>query len=179
MPPSKKNLDESVDILRDTLRNETYKRVTNGGELSQSKRKERSFYGNDIHEPRKDGTVYMRHDDKDTPVYRSKLRTIDRQAVRTGKESATEDIAELQRQLENANKQLEDFSTEQAKRTAEDEELDCRLRELKRRVKRVKDDIDYISQGPRSFSKAEKRRKLERGLLNLLHEDLPENTEED
>jgi hypothetical protein len=32
----------------------------------------------------------------------------------------------------------------------------------------------YVSQGPRSFSKDEERRKLERELLNLLHEDLPE-----
>jgi hypothetical protein len=87
VPPSEKNLDESVDILRDILKNETYNRATNGGELSQSKRKDRSLYGNDTQDPRKDGTVYKHPMTKTSPVYRSKSRTIDRQAVRTGKES--------------------------------------------------------------------------------------------
>ncbi len=106
--------------------------------------KDRSLYGSDVHDPCKDGAVYQRHDDEDVPVYRSRLRTIDRQVVRIGKETTIEEIAELKRQLENANKQSRDFSAEQATRTAEDDELDRRLHELKRRAKRVQDDIDYV-----------------------------------
>ena len=113
------------------IRNETYNRANNGGELSQSERKDRSLYGNDFHDLCKYGTTHQHHDD------RSKLRTIDRQVVCIWKETIIEDIAELQRQLENTNKRLRGFSDEQAMCTAQDDKLDRRLHELKRRVKRV------------------------------------------
>ena len=63
--------------------------------------------------------------------------------------------------------------TEQLTRADEDEGLDGSLNALKLRIKRIQEDIDYTSRGPRSFSKDEERRKLERELLFLLHEVAP------
>ena len=61
-----------------------------------------------------------------------------------------------------------------ASRAAEDEALDRELDDLKYRVKRVQEDLDYVSRGPRTSKKDEEKRKLERALLQLLHERVPE-----
>ncbi|KAF8749948.1 Pleckstrin homology domain, partial [Rhizoctonia solani] len=53
-------------------------------------------------------------------------------------------------------------------------DLDQEMDELKSEIRRVQDDLDYVSRGPRSVSKDEERRKLERKLLALMHERIPE-----
>jgi actin cytoskeleton-regulatory complex protein PAN1 len=174
VPPSASSLGESVDILRDLLKNDNYARNTNN-ETPQAKGKVRSFYGNNgTQEARRDGASYIHDDNEDVPVHKSSSRYVDRKAVRAGTESPSSDLAEMQRQLENAAKRIDKVTAEQAARSAEDEELEREMEELRRRVKRVQDDLDYVSRGPRSFEKDEDRRKLERELLNLLHERLPE-----
>ena len=77
-------LDESVDILRDMflcdmIENGEYNHATNcnRGDHSQSKHKERTLYGNDTHEPRKDETDSQHNAGGDIPVYHSQLRTVD------------------------------------------------------------------------------------------------------
>lgn len=173
VPPSANSLGESVDILRDLLKNDNYSRNT--AESPQTKGKVRSFYGNNgPQDSRKDGANYKHDDDEDVPVHRSSSRYVDRKAVRAGTESPSADLAEMQRQLENAAKRIDKVTAEQAARSMEDEDLEREMDELRRRVKRVQDDLDYVSRGPRSFEKDEDRRKLERELLNLLHERLPE-----
>ncbi|KAG8868591.1 hypothetical protein FRC20_003109 [Serendipita sp. 405] len=173
VPASAKSLDESVDMLRDLLKRDTYDRNTS--ESTQPRGKVRTFYGsNGTQDARKDGAAYKHDDEEDVPVHRSSARYVDRRAVRTGAESPTSDLAEMQRQLENAAKRIDRVTTEQAARTAEDDALDRELEDLRRRVKRVQDDLDYVSGGPRSFAKDEDRRRLERELLSLLHEKLPE-----
>lgn len=173
VPPSAKSLDESVDMLRSLLKNDTYNRNTS--ENVQGMGKQRTFYGNNgTQDARKDGTNYKHQDDDDEPAYRPRDRHVDRRAVSTGKESPAQDLAEMQRQLENAAKRIDKVSAEQAARSAEDEALDRELDDLRRRVKRVQDDLDYATRGPRSFEKDEDRRRLERELLTLLHERLPE-----
>ncbi|KAG8833257.1 hypothetical protein FRC17_011032 [Serendipita sp. 399] len=173
VPASAKSLDESVEMLRDLLKRDTYDRTTS--ESTQPRGKVRTFYGsNGTQDARKDGAAYKHDDEEDVNVYRSRDRHIDRRAVRTGTESPSSDLAEMQRQLETAAKRIDRVTTEQAARSAEDDELDRELEELRRRVKRVQDDLDYVSSGPRSFAKDEDRRRLERELLGLLHEKLPE-----
>ncbi|KAJ3005240.1 hypothetical protein NUW54_g4429 [Trametes sanguinea] len=46
--------------------------------------------------------------------------------------------------------------------------------DLKYRVKRVQEDLEYVSRGPRTVARDEERRKLERELLELMHEKLPD-----
>jgi len=80
----------------------------------------------------------------------------------------------MKRQLENTAKMLDRASEADASRTAEDEALDREMSDLKYRVKRVQEDLEYVSRGPRTSSKDEERRKLERELLKLMHERVPE-----
>jgi hypothetical protein len=46
--------------------------------------------------------------------------------------------------------------------------------DLRYRIKRSQDDLDYVSRGPRTLAKDDERRKLERELLHLTHEKLPD-----
>ena len=89
--------------------------------------------------------------------------------MRTGKESAIEEITDLQQQLEKPKRQSGDFSAEQAKRKADDDP-DHGLHELERCIEHILDDIDRVSQGPWSFEKDEEHRKLKLELFELLHE---------
>ncbi|KIM28843.1 hypothetical protein M408DRAFT_8613 [Serendipita vermifera MAFF 305830] len=173
VPPSANSLAESVDMLRDLLKNDNYGRNT--AESPQTRGKVRTFdRSNGMQDARKDGANYKHDDEEEVPVYRSSSRYVDRKAVRAGTESPSADLAEMQRQLENAAKRIDKVTAEQAARSQEDEDLEQEMEEVRRRVKRVQDDLEYVSRGPRSFEKDEDRRKLERELLSLLHERLPE-----
>ena len=177
VPPSSRDLDSSVNLIKDLLKNDT-SRPSSTGPDTLSKSKVRSF--NDSSAPgaggRKDGTVYKYSDEDSNSggYYQSRSRHIDRRNVRVGNESPSQDLDSLRRQLEGAAQVLDRSAEESANRTREDEELDREMDDLRYRVKRIKDDLDYVSRGPKSVSKDEERRKLERDLMHLLHERIPE-----
>ncbi|KAL5533504.1 hypothetical protein ACEPAF_5280 [Sanghuangporus sanghuang] len=177
VPPSARDLDASVDFLKKVLENDTSRpSSTDTGEVV-SRSKVRSF--NDTSAPgaggRKDGTVYKHSDDVDTgSYYQSRSRHIDRRNVRAGKESPGEDLESMRRTLENTQKMLEKSTEENLNRTREDEELEREMDDLRYRVKRIQEDLEYVSRGPRSIAKDEERRRLERDLLHLMHERIPE-----
>ncbi len=180
VPPSHRALDTSVNFLKDILKNDTRARSPAGFDSGPiSKLKERSF--NSTSAPgaggRQDATVYKYTDD--TPAggfYQPRSRHVDRSAIRTTSESnsPSSDLSDMKRQLENTAKMLDRTNEENAAKTAEDEELDRELSDLRYRARRVQEDLDYASKGPRTSGKEEEKRRLERELLSLLHDRLPE-----
>ncbi|KDQ59802.1 hypothetical protein JAAARDRAFT_56764 [Jaapia argillacea MUCL 33604] len=177
VPPSHRDLDSSVNFLKDVLKNET-SRARSPGALDApiSRLKERSFQGGASAGAggRQDATVY-RHQDTDVGgVYQPRSRHLDRSTVRVGNESPADDLTDLKRQLDNTAKMLDQATEDDASRSAEDEALEREMSDLRYRVKRVREDLDYVSRGPRTSGKEEERRRLERELLNLMHERVPE-----
>ena len=125
----------------------------------------------------RDATIY-KHSDAEPPggFYQPRSRHVNRDNVRsrTDDDSPAADLSDMKRQLENTAMMLDRAAEVDASRTAEDEALDRELDDLKYRVKRVQEDLDYVSRGPRTSRKDEEKRKLERELLQLLHERVPE-----
>ncbi|KAI0333129.1 hypothetical protein GY45DRAFT_1320068 [Cubamyces sp. BRFM 1775] len=180
VPPSRRDLEESVDVLKDILKNDTRARSPAGLDSGPASRmRERSFYSNAAGAGgRQDATVYKYKDDE-APAggfYQPRSRHVDRAAVRTASENASPsaDLDDMKRQLENTAKMLDRVADQNAQRTAEDDALEREMSDLKYRVKRVQEDLEYVSRGPRSVARDEERRKLERELLELMHEKLPD-----
>ncbi|QRW00930.1 actin cytoskeleton-regulatory complex protein pan1 [Ceratobasidium sp. AG-Ba] len=167
VPASARDLGDQVGFLKDLLKNDTNVRATNSSPASRAP--QRSFHDTSSPSDRKDGTVY-RHDDTDIKAYKSSARHIDRSRVRFGDDSPSADLEDMKRQLSSASKALDKAS----KRSSEDDDLDEEMDELKARVRRVQDDLEYVSRGPRTSSKDQERRKLEREMLELMHERIPE-----
>ncbi|KAG1741757.1 uncharacterized protein EDB91DRAFT_313156 [Suillus paluster] len=175
IPPSSRDLDTSVNFLKDILKNDTRARSPLGIDTPVSRLKERSF--NSTSAPgaggRQDATVY-KHTDAEPPggFYQPRSRHIDRSTVRSRNEdnSPTADISDLKRQLANTQKMLD----ASAVADAGDDDLDREMSDLRYRIKRLQEDLEYVSRGPRSASKEEERRRLERELLQLMHERVPE-----
>ncbi|KAG8943721.1 hypothetical protein FRC04_002553 [Tulasnella sp. 424] len=177
VPPSEKDLGESVNFLKDILSKDSHERASNGSSPNPQYGKIRSLHGTPAGDPlrggRKDGAAYV-HDDSDTRGHRSNLRHLDRRTVRYGGESPASDLDEMKRQLQSASSQLDSQIEAENSRTREDDELEDELQDLKYRVKRVQEDLDRTNRGPRSVRKDEDRRRFERELLQLLHEKIPE-----
>ena len=178
MPASARDLNQSVDFLKDILKNETRTRSPGNFDDPISKLPTRSFHSDTARGAggRQDATVY-KHDDEYTPpggVYQPRSRHIDRDTIRTRSDDPTDDISVMKRQLENTAKMLDRTNEENAARTREDDELEREMSDLRYRIKRLQDDLDYVSRGPRSYTKDDERRKLERELLHLMHEKLPD-----
>ncbi|KAI8974238.1 hypothetical protein BD414DRAFT_498547 [Trametes punicea] len=171
---------ESVDVLKDILKNDTRARSPAGIDSGPASRmRERSFYNSTATGAggRQDATVYKYKDE--TPAggfYQPRSRHVDRSAIRTSSESASPsaDLDDMKRQLENTAKMLDKVAEESAQRTAEDDALEREMSDLKYRVKRVQEDLEYVSRGPRSVARDDERRKLERELLELMHDKLPD-----
>ena len=178
MPASARDLNQSIDFLKDILKNETRARSPGNFDDPMSKLPTRSFHSDTARGAggRQDATVYKHNDDHTPPggVYQPRSRHIDRDTVRTRSDDPTDDLSAMKRQLENTAKMLDRTSEENAARTREDEELDREMSDLRYRIKRLQDDLDYVSRGPRSYAKDDERRKLERELLHLMHEKLPD-----
>ena len=177
IPPSSRDLDTSVNFLKDILKNDTSRSSSASPTSAMSRGKIRSF--NDTSPAnagtRKDGTVYKYTDDGDsTEYYQSRSRHIDRRNVRVGNESPANDLESMKRQLANTAQMLDRATEESASRTAEDEALDREMEDLRYRVRRVQEDLDYVSRGPRTTARDDERRKLERDLMHLMHERVPE-----
>lgn len=179
VPPSHRDLDTSVNFLKDILKNDPRARSPGNLDGPVSKLKERSF--NSTSAPgaggRQDATVYKYNDE--TPAggfYQPRSRHVDRAAIRTTSESNSpaSDLSDMKRQLENTAKMLDRTAEESAARTAEDDELEREMSDMRYRVKRLQEDLDYASRGPRTTAKDEERRRLERQLMTIMHERIPE-----
>ncbi|KAI6111343.1 hypothetical protein F5141DRAFT_777550 [Pisolithus sp. B1] len=178
VPPSSRDLDTSVNFLKDILKNDTRAKSPSALDTPVSRLKERSFTSPSTtltqQGGRQDATVY-RHEDVPPPggFYQSSVRHIDRNAVRSQSDDAnpaTSDIASLKRQLLNTQQMLDDkLSSER-----ESDQLDRDLEDLRYRIKRLQEDLEYVSRGPRTTTKDEERRRLERELMRLMHEEVPE-----
>ncbi|KIN98721.1 hypothetical protein M404DRAFT_31043, partial [Pisolithus tinctorius Marx 270] len=178
VPPSSRDLDTSVNFLKDILKNDTRARSPSALDTPVSRLKERSFTSSSTtltqQGGRQDATVY-RHEDVPPPggFYQSSVRHIDRNAVRSQSDEAnpaSSDIASLKRQLLNTQKMLDDnLSSER-----ESDQLDRDLEDLRYRIKRLQEDLEYVSRGTRTTTKDEERRRIERELMRLMHEDVPE-----
>ncbi|PIL33059.1 transporter [Ganoderma sinense ZZ0214-1] len=179
IPPSHRDLESSVDVLKDILKHDTRARSPAGFDSGPASRmRERSFYNNAAGAGgRQDATVYKHNDDAPAGgFYQPRSRHVDRAAIRTASENASPaaDLDDMKRQLENTAKMLDRVADENAARTAEDDALEREMSDLRYRVKRVQEDLEYLARGPRSVSKDEERRKLERELMELMHEKLPD-----
>ncbi|KAF7298359.1 Actin cytoskeleton-regulatory complex protein [Mycena kentingensis (nom. inval.)] len=171
VPPSVNAMADSVNMVHDLLKNETRSRTPNS---DVSLATQRSFVNNKYVEPGRDATIY-RHDDEQS-AYRPRTRHIDRDAVRSTSElnSSSADLSDMKRTLANTASMLDRAAEADRQRTQEDEELEREMDDLKYRVKRINEDLDYVSRGPRSTAKDEERRKLERELMELTHVRVPE-----
>jgi chromosome segregation ATPase len=168
IPPSMRDIDSTVDFVKDLLKNDNSARASPSIDLPGTFSAQRGGK-----QPAKDASVY-KHDDSRATGYKSSARHLDRKQVRYEGEDKDEELGSIRRDLENSSKVLDRTAANFAERTEEDERLEQELDDLKYRVRRVKDDIEYVSRGKRSDDKDEERRKLERELLHLMHERLPE-----
>lgn len=163
-----RDIDSTVDFVKDLLKNDNSARASPSIDLPGTFSAQRGGK-----QPAKDASVY-KHDDSRATGYKSSARHLDRKQVRYEGEDKDEELGSIRRDLENSSKVLDRTAANFAERTEEDERLEQELDDLKYRVRRVKDDIEYVSRGKRSDDKDEERRKLERELLYLMHERLPE-----
>ena len=178
VPPSSRDLDNSVDLVKDLLNRESRSRSPSSLDAPISRLKNRSFNNSPSSlDTNRDATIY-KHSDSETlgGFYKPRSRHVDRDAIRSREDddSPSADLSDMKRQLANRAQMLDRESQAEASRTKEDKELDDEMDDLKYRVKRVQDDLDYNARPPRTPSKDEERRRLERELLSLMHERIPE-----
>ncbi|KAG8217055.1 hypothetical protein J3R82DRAFT_5048 [Butyriboletus roseoflavus] len=176
IPPSSRDLDTSVNFLKDILKNDTRARSPLGLDTPISRLKERSFTSSSSFTQqggRQDATVY-KHEDAEPPggFYQPRNRHVDRSAIRSRVDDtspATSDLSSIKRQLLNTQKMLDDtLASEQSS-----DALDRELEDLRYRITRLQEDIEYVSKGPRTAAKDEERRRLEREHARLMHEEVP------
>ncbi|ORY26048.1 hypothetical protein BCR39DRAFT_542389 [Naematelia encephala] len=163
VPASMRDIDTTVNFMRDLLRHESN---TRSDASSPS-------YANPAAASR-DASSYKHSDAPASTTYRPSSRHLDRKAVRYAGEEADADIKDIRRQLQNTSDLLSRTAEESKRKSAEDEALEQEIDDLKYKVKRIQEDIEYVSKGRRTADKDEERRKLERELLFLMHEKLPE-----
>ncbi|KAN0063587.1 hypothetical protein ACQY0O_004035 [Thecaphora frezii] len=174
VPPSARDLNDSVDFLKDLLKKDTNVRNSTGLNIPEagsnsgaSYTKARSFHENPV-APKQDARAY-RHEESESAGYKSSSRHLDRKTVRYEGQSATDDLSEMKRQLENTQKMLDKQNHEED----EDRELKREMDDLRYRIRRVQDDIDYYNRRGGRDS-ADLKRKAERELMHLMHERLPQ-----
>ncbi|KAG8794413.1 actin organization and endocytosis protein [Ceratobasidium sp. 428] len=166
VPASARNLGNQVGFLKDLPKNDTNVRATSSSPASRAP--QRSFHENATAADCKGGTVY-RHDDTEIKAYKSASRHIDRSRVRFGEDSPSGDLEKMKPQLVDASRTLDKVNS----RSAADNELDCEMDNLKGHIRRVQDDLEHVSRGPRTSAEDQERWKLERELLKLQHERIP------
>ena len=179
MPPSHRDLDTSVNFVKNLLQNEPSRaRSPSGLDSPISRLPNRSLLSSSAPGAggRQDATVYKHTEEE--PVggyYTPRSRHLDRSAVRASSDhdSPAADLSDMKRQLENTARMLDRATEESALRTAEDDTLDREMSDLRWKVQRVQEDLEYASRGPRTSRADENRRRLERELLELMHERVP------
>ena len=165
VPASMRDIDTTVNFMRDLLKHDA---------STRSNTSSPGYGGAPVAAAQsKDATMY-KHDDSRSLTYKPSGRHIDRKSVRYNGEDSSADIGDIRRQLQNTSALLDRSNEDSMRKSAEDEEIEQEMDDLKYRVKRIQDDIEYVSKGRRSTEKDEERRKLERELLFLMHEKLPE-----
>ncbi|KAJ7221504.1 hypothetical protein GGX14DRAFT_492415 [Mycena pura] len=176
VPPSSRDLDASVNLVRDILKHDTRARSPSSADAPLSYRPNRSFANdtNGGNDPGRDATIY-RHTDTQS-AYKPRSRHLNRDDVRATAEldSPSADLEEMKRHLANTASMLDHKAEADRNRTADDEALDREMDDLKYKVKRLNEDLEYVSRGARSAAKDDERRKLERELLDLMHVKVPE-----
>lgn len=98
---------------------------------------------------------------------------MDRSAVRSRADDAspaTSDLASMKRELLNTQKMLDDALTNERSSDA----LDRELEDLRYKIARLQEDLEYTSKGPKTTARDEERRRLERELVRLMHDEVPE-----
>ncbi|KAI9449187.1 hypothetical protein F5148DRAFT_1248554 [Russula earlei] len=179
VPPSHRDLDTSVNFVKNLLQNEPSRaRSPSGLDTQVSRLPNRSLLSSSAPGAggRQDATVYKHTDEEPAGgYYTPRSRHLDRSAVRASSErdSPVADLNDVKRQLESTARMLDHATEQSALRTAEDDALDREMSDLKWKVQRVQEDLEYASRGPRSFRSDEERRRLERELLELMHERVP------
>ena len=179
MPPSHRDLDTSVNFVKTLLQNEPSRsRSPSGLDAPISRLPNRSLLSSSAPGAggRQDATVYKHTDEEPAGgYYTPRSRHLDRSAVRASSErdSPAADLSDMKRQLEDSARMLDRASEESALRTAEDDALDREVSDLKWKVQRVQEDLEYASRRPPSPRTEKERRRLERELLELRHERIP------
>jgi hypothetical protein len=177
VPPSSRDLDNSVDFLKDLLRHDTNARNTaaaqfpdiSGGQPSYAKA--RSLHSGSQAAARKDATVYRFDDSAEPKTYKSSSRHIDRRNVRaSGDDSPTADLDEMKRELDNSQRMLDSSRT----RDEEDEALQEEKDDLMYKIRGIQRDIERLSTGRRTEARDAERRRLDRELDILKFEKFPE-----
>lgn len=159
VPPSSKDLNMQVDILKDILKNDNHQRITTP----------------QIPSSRSDASIYKHDDDQAaSSTYKSSSRHLDRSNVRYSDNSPVSDLEDMKRELANTSAKLDKATTLSGNRTEEDDQLERDLDDLKYSIRRVQDDLDFVSSGRPTREKDQERRQLERELLYLMHDRLPE-----
>ncbi|WFD29767.1 hypothetical protein MSPP1_000779 [Malassezia sp. CBS 17886] len=176
VPSSARDLSESVDFLKDLLKQDTSVRNATalnlpepGSNRSAKHAEARSFYRNPVEPERKPSdAVAYKHNDGESAGYRSRSRYLDRREVRFDGQSAADDIGEMKRQLEKTQRMLEraDVADE------EDHELEREMDDVRYAIRRLQDDLEYYNRREGDHA-ADQRRRAERTLIQLLHERLP------
>jgi hypothetical protein len=159
-----RDIDTTVSFMKDLLKHEA---------SSRSNTSSPAYGSAPPASGSRDATAY-KHDDSRPSGYKPSSRHLDRKPVRSSGEDSNADISDIKRQLANTSAMLDKSSNDYMRKTEEDEQLEQDVDDLKYRVKRIQDDIEYLTKGRRSADKDEERRKLERELLFLMHEKLPE-----
>ena len=178
IPSSTRDLSESVDFLKDLLKQDTHVRKSTALNLAEpgsnkdTKYSEsRSFYKNPVEREatsRPSDAIAYRHQDTDSAGYRSRSRHLDRREVSFNGQVAAESLGEMKRQLEKTQRMLERTDL----RDEEDHDLQNEMEDVQFAIRRLQDDIEYYNRkGPHA---GEQRRKAERTLMQLLHERLPQ-----
>ena len=178
IPSSTRDLSESVDFLKDLLKQDTHVRKSTALNLAEpgsnkdTKYSEsRSFYKNPVEREatsRPSDAIAYKHQDTDSAGYRSRSRHLDRREVSFNGQVAAESLGEMKRQLEKTQRMLERTDL----RDEEDHDLQNEMEDVQFAIRRLQDDIEYYNRkGPHA---GEQRRKAERTLMQLLHERLPQ-----
>lgn len=162
-----RDIDTTVSFMRDLLKHEANTRSNTSSPSYGASTPVGAGGGS------KDATAY-KHDDTRPSGYKPSSRHLDRKSVRYAGEDSNADISDIRRQLANTSAMLDKSNDDYMRKTEEDEQLEQDVDDLKYRVKRIQDDIEYLTKGRRSADKDEERRKLEREMLFLMHEKLPE-----
>ena len=163
VPPSHRDLDTSVNFVKDLLKNEPSRaRSPSGLDSPVSRLPNRSLLSSSAPGAggRQDATVYEHTDEEPVGGYYTPCSChLDHSAVRASsdRDSPAADLSDMKRQLETMARMLDRATDESALRTAEDDALDREMSDLKWKVQRVQED----------------RRRLERELLELLRERVP------
>ena len=196
IPQSSRDLNESVDFLKDLLKKDSSVRgatalnlPSSGSNAGTAYGKGSSFHQNPIDRNSSNDYTSLgvggkrqvgeasayKNDDSEvgSTAYRSSSRHLDRKAVRYEGQSAADDLSEMRRQLANTQKMLDAQATEDDAEEMDSRELQKEMDDLRYQIRRVQDDIEYYNRRPGSAS-ADARRKAERDLMHLMHERLPQ-----